>query len=227
MSDHCIQLMMLTVQGLGVVGLGIYCFETYKIRKASQDQVIASQKLIKASLDQVEGSLKPCIAFAARLRDGADAILEMHGAVGNLIVQPDQGSYVIHNIGNGAALNLRYFFTRPDVAEPDWRYLPAVLATGRATLVESLGLYNAEHVATFEYESLAGENTAPRSTSTTTSSPALILRKSVLRRWPAELIAWGESRTVSSQFWTFKKHGWAGPPGSQRGGLAHLSNRPN
>src|SRR5260370_10764428 len=98
MSDHCIQLMMLVVQTLGVIGLAIYCIETYRIRKASQDQVSASQELIKAALDQVEGSLKPCIAFAARLRDGADAILEMHGAVGNLIVQPDQGSYLIHNI---------------------------------------------------------------------------------------------------------------------------------
>jgi hypothetical protein len=156
MSDHRIQFMMLVVQTLGVIGLAIYCIETYKIRKASQDQVAASQELIQAAMDQVEGSLKPCIAFAARLREGADAILEMHGAVGNLIVQPDQGSYVIHNIGNGAALNLRYFITRPNVAEPDWRYLPAVLATGRVTLVETLGGYNAEHEATFEYESIGG-----------------------------------------------------------------------
>jgi len=156
MSDHCIQLTMLIVQMLAVIGLAIYCVETYRIRKASQDQVTASQKLIQAAMDQVEGSLKPCIAFVARLRDAADAILEMHGAVGNLIVDPDQGSYVIHNIGNGAALNLRYFFTRPNVAEPDWRYLQAVLVAQRATLVETLGGYNAEHVATFEYESIGG-----------------------------------------------------------------------
>ncbi len=157
MSDHCIQLLMLIVQALGVIGLAIYCIETYRIRKASQDQVTASQELIKASIDQVEGSLKPCIAFAARLREDADAILEMHGAVGNLIVDPDQGSYRIHNIGNGAALNIRYFITRaPDAAQPNWRYLPAILATGRATLVETLAGYNAEHVATFEYESIGG-----------------------------------------------------------------------
>lgn len=163
MSDHHIQLTMLIVQTLGVIGLVVYCVETYKIRKASQDQVRTSQKLIKASLDQVEGSLKPCIAFDAQLRDGADAILRMHGAVGNLIVEADGGNYVIRNIGNGPALNLKYFFTRPNAAQPDgpvaerdWRYLPAVLATQRATLVESLGYFNAVHVATFEYKSIGG-----------------------------------------------------------------------
>jgi hypothetical protein len=147
---------MLIVQTLGVIGLAVYCIETYRIRKASQDQVTASQKIIRAAVDQVEGLSKPCIAFSARLRDASDAILEMHGAVGNLVVNPDGGSYVIHNIGNGPALNLRYFFTRPGLAEPDWRYLPAVLATARVTLIASLGLYHAEHVATFEYESIGG-----------------------------------------------------------------------
>jgi hypothetical protein len=155
MSDHCIQLLMLIVQTLGVIGLGIYCFETYKIRKASQDQVAASQRIIQAAMEQVEGLSKPCIAFSAQLRDGADAILQMHGAVGNLIVLPDGGSYQIQNIGNGPALNLKYFFAR-DNDERDWRYLPAVLVTQRATLVETLGGYNAEHVATFEYESIGG-----------------------------------------------------------------------
>jgi hypothetical protein len=155
MSDHHIQLMMLIVQTAGVIGLAIYCFETYRIRKTSQDQVTASQRVVQAAMDQVEGSLKPCIAFAARRRQGEEAILEMDGAVGNQIAQPDEGKYVIDNIGNGAALNLRYFFTRPNVAQP-WRYLPVVLAAGHATLVETLNLYNAEHVATFEYESIGG-----------------------------------------------------------------------
>jgi hypothetical protein len=158
MSDHHIQLMMLVVQTLGVLGLAIYCIETYKIRRASQDQVTASQRIIQAAMDQVEGLSKPCIAFSAQLRERADAILQRDGAVGNLIVLDDRGSYVIHNIGNGPALNLEYFFTRgdPNPAELDWRYLPAVLATARVSLVESLGLFNSEHVATFEYQSIGG-----------------------------------------------------------------------
>ena len=155
MSDH-IQIAMLAVQALGVVGLFVYCIETYRMRKAAQDQVAASQSLIKAAMDQVEGSLKPCIAFAAHLRDANDVIWERHEAVGNLIVLPDQGSFMIQNIGNGAALNLRYFITRANIAEPGWRYLPTVLAAQRATLIETLGGYNEENVATFEYESIGG-----------------------------------------------------------------------
>jgi hypothetical protein len=158
MSDHHIQLMMLIVQTVGVIGLAIYCFETYRIRKASQDQVTASQRIIQAAMDQVEGLSKPCIAFSAQLRERADAILQRDGAVGSLIVLDDGGSYLIHNIGNGPALNLKYFFTRvgPPPVELDWRYLPAVLTAQRATLVESLNHFNDEHVATFEYESIGG-----------------------------------------------------------------------
>ena len=107
MSDHHIQLAMLMVQALALVGLFLYCAETYKMRKASQE-------LLQASMDQVEGLSKPCITFRAELREGADAILEIHGAKGNLVARPDGGSYVIHNLGNGMALNLPYYFTRND-----------------------------------------------------------------------------------------------------------------
>jgi hypothetical protein len=159
MSDHQIQILMLVVQTVALIGLLIYCAETFKIRKASQDQVEVSQRLFKSSMDQVEALSRPCITFLAELRDGADAILEMHGAAGSLIARPDQGSYVIHNIGNGLALNLKYYITRgiPEFDHPNIRtvrYMPAIPATARVTLVETLGNYNAEHDATFEYESI-------------------------------------------------------------------------
>src|SRR4051812_45534443 len=47
----CIQLIALAVQTLALIGLGIYCLETYKIRKAS--------------IDQNESQAKPCITFWA------------------------------------------------------------------------------------------------------------------------------------------------------------------
>jgi hypothetical protein len=148
MSDHCIQLLALAVQTLALIGLGIYCIETYKIRKAS--------------IGQIESQANPCITFWAQLRDGADAILAMHGATGNLVAQPDGGSYVIQNLGNGLALNLRYRITRNipelEVNQREWRYIPTIAATARATLVETLGGYNMEHEATFEYESIGGRN---------------------------------------------------------------------
>jgi hypothetical protein len=95
------------------------------------------------------------------LRDGADAILEMHGATGNLVARPDGGSYVIHNVGNGLALNLRYYITRNDPqldapANRRWRYIPTVPATAHVALVETVGGYGGEHEATFEYQSIGG-----------------------------------------------------------------------
>ena len=103
---------MLSVQILTLIGLAWYAIETMKIRTAAQQQVKASLDLIKAATDQVEGMSKPCLTLWGEVREGADAILEMHGAVGNIVARPDGGSYVALNIGNGVALNVQYSFTR-------------------------------------------------------------------------------------------------------------------
>ncbi len=157
--NDCIQASMLGVQVVGLIGLFWYVTETMKIRKAAQQQLATSFDLIKAATNQVEGMSKPCLTLWGDLRDGADAILEMHGAAGNVVARPDQGSYVVQNIGNGVALNVRYHFTRsndnPDHSR-DQRYVPNILATARVTLVETLGGYNAEHEVTFDYESIGG-----------------------------------------------------------------------
>jgi hypothetical protein len=158
MSD-CIQASMLCIQILALVGLTWYAIETMKIRKAAQRQVETSLDLIKAATAQVEGMSKPCLTFWGDLRDGAGAILEMHGAVGNVVARADQGNYVVQNIGNGVALNVRYQFTRPNDNRErprDTRYVPNIFSTARVTLVETLGGYDAEHEVTFDYESIGG-----------------------------------------------------------------------
>jgi hypothetical protein len=151
----------IAVQVLALIGLFAYCYETYKIRKASQAQVEASQKLLQSSLNQIEGMSKPCITIWTQLRDDQDVILEVDGAVGSLIARPNEGSYVIHNIGNGAALNLRYSITRGDPAvdvpgRRTKRYMPAILAAAKVSLVETLALHDKNHEAIFEYESVGG-----------------------------------------------------------------------
>lgn len=161
MSEHSIQLLTLVLQVVAVIGLFVYCIETYKIRSASQNQVRVSQRLLQSSLDQIEGMSKPCVTFWAELREGQDVILEMHGAAGNLVARPDAGSYVIQNIGNGVALNLRYYIARgnPEFDAPERRrrrYIPALQASAKVALVETVGHYNAEHEATFAYESIGG-----------------------------------------------------------------------
>jgi len=127
--------------------------ETMKIRRAAQEQVASSLDLIKAATAQVEGLSKPCLTFLGELRDASDAILEKHGAAGNVITEDDHGCYVVQNIGNGVALNVRYHFTgRP----PDPRYVPNIMPAIKVTLVEKLGAYNDEHKVTFDYESIGG-----------------------------------------------------------------------
>jgi len=149
--NDCIQVATLCIQVLALIGLIWYVIETSKIRQASERQIAISQ-------DQVEGMSKPCLTLWGGLRDAADAILQMHGAVGNIVAAADQGSYVVQNIGNGVALNVRYHFTRPNQGERELRYLPHLAPDARATLVETLGGYNAEHEATFDYESISGRH---------------------------------------------------------------------
>ena len=157
--SNCIQISTLCIQVLALIGLFWYVIETMKIRTAAQSQLQTSLDLIKAATDQVEGMSKPCLTLWGELRDGADAILNMDGAVGNIIAAADHGNYVVLNIGNGVSLNVRYRFTRPndDPAHPrELRYIPNLLATTKATLVETIGGYNAEHEVTFNYESIGG-----------------------------------------------------------------------
>ncbi len=79
-------------------------------------------------------------------------------AVGNIVARPDEGNYVVQNIGDGIALNLRYRFSRGNERElREMRYVPAVGQGARVRLVEPLGAYNAEHRVIFEYESVSGK----------------------------------------------------------------------
>jgi hypothetical protein len=102
---------------------------------------------------------KPCLTFWGELRDGIDAVLEMHNAAGTVVAASDQGSYLIQNIGNGVAINVRYHFTSPS-DKPDRKdemlYIPNVLPTGRVTLIERLNSFDEEHEVTFNYESIGG-----------------------------------------------------------------------
>lgn len=138
---------MFVVQAAALVGLIIYAIETYRMRRASQGTL--------------EAMAKPCITFWAELRNPEDVILDMDGATGNLVARPDGGSYVIHNLGNGLALNLRYYITRnnPELDAPAnrrWRYIPTIPTGAKVTLVETVGGFGAQHEATFEYESIGG-----------------------------------------------------------------------
>ena len=145
---------MLLVQALGLVGLGWYALETYRLRKVSQRQVEISQDLINAAMAQVEGLSKPCLTLSSELRDDADTVGEIY-AVGSLIARGNQGSFVVQNIGNGVALNVSYRMEQLEGTLPEaTRYLPYVLTTRNPTMVETLNQYNRAVRVVFEYESI-------------------------------------------------------------------------
>src|SRR6266516_4883922 len=63
---------------------------------------------LEASLEQVEAGHKPFVAFSTAPRDAGDAVLDMGGAVGGMIVRCPGGNVEIGNIGYGPAINVRY-----------------------------------------------------------------------------------------------------------------------
>ena len=158
MSDQNIQMSMLLVQAAALLGLLWYCVETRSLRKASQQQVTASQDLIKAAMEQVEGLSKPCLTFASELRDLSDVILESNRAIGTTQAAFDGGNYMAQNIGNGIALNISYHFVKdeadgtPQRKKP--RYIQNLLATQRVTIPESKNLFRDPWTVVFEYESI-------------------------------------------------------------------------
>jgi hypothetical protein len=82
---------------LQCVALGVlvwYALETLRIRKASQEQAEAVQR--------------PCLTLATAARGYEDAVLEMGGAVGGMIVAAREGNVALWNVGSGPAINARY-----------------------------------------------------------------------------------------------------------------------
>lgn len=84
---------------LQCVALGVlvwYALETLRIRKASQEQAEAVQR--------------PCLTLATAARGYEDAVLDMGGAVGGMIVGSHEGNVALWNVGSGPAINARYRF---------------------------------------------------------------------------------------------------------------------
>jgi hypothetical protein len=81
-----------------LLGLGWYVIETYKLRKAAQDQLEASQR--------------PCLVVAGMMRAANEAIMRPGSPL--LVVAPFNGSVALMNIGPGPAFNAIYHLTSPD-----------------------------------------------------------------------------------------------------------------
>ena|ERR1700723_874952 len=93
-TSDWISVIGLVIQVLLFGGLVWYCIETRRIRITSTAQL--------------EALRTPCVTFFATPRDGADAVLEMDGARGAMVLDFIEGDAVFINIGNGPALNIEY-----------------------------------------------------------------------------------------------------------------------
>ncbi len=161
MSDRAIQLGMLAVQILALIGLTIlYVWETWKLRKTSQEQVRISNDLIRAAMDQVEGLSKPCLTLWSELRDQKEAIMELGGVRGSTKAKDDHGDFVVQNIGNGFAANITYRFTEvepsPNARKHHIRYIQNINAGQSMTMIEPVSAYAGLWNLTLHYESIGG-----------------------------------------------------------------------
>lgn len=109
------------IAALGVIGLAYYCIETRRIRIAANAQL--------------EALHTPCLTFAAMPRDANGAILDRDGARGMMILNFDEGDAMLHNIGNGPAVNIEYALTPLDGGIPRMDgYVSSIPPQARATL---------------------------------------------------------------------------------------------
>ncbi len=146
MSDHQIQFGILIVGVLTLIALVWYAIETWKLRKAAEEQL--------------EALAKPCLTLAAKLRKATDAILSLDLAVGNTILQDDEGSFVLQNVGNGVALNIRYTIEQREPAKrksADRSYLQNAMPGQRIAMPEPVNAYSGECELHFYFESIRGK----------------------------------------------------------------------
>jgi hypothetical protein len=147
MSDHQIQLALMVVNSMTLIALVLYTVETTRLRIAARDQV--------------EAMSKPCLTIFAKLRDPADALLEMHGAVGGTVVCDNDGNFVVQNIGTGVALNVRYHFENldsPGGRAIDENYFVNVLQGQKVRMPEPVNasMFSGNCRAVFRFESMGG-----------------------------------------------------------------------
>jgi hypothetical protein len=145
-TDHDIQFVLMLVNSATLITLIWYAFETMRLRRVAQDQL--------------EALSKPCLTLWAELRDRADAIVSSNQAVGTTVVRAHDASFVVQNVGNGPALNVRYRFRPLDVQgrkpRPEPSYLQMVIAGEKVPLPEPVTSYIGKWELVFRFESFGG-----------------------------------------------------------------------
>ena len=141
------QLALTAVNTATLLALLWYSFETRRLRIIAQDQL--------------EALAKPCLTLWADLRNQTDAILSMDQAVGNTVIRTNDANFVVQNIGNGAALNIRYVFKALDAdsrcPKDSPSYIQALLAGQKAALPEPINAFAGNYQLILRFEGFGGK----------------------------------------------------------------------
>lgn len=97
MSQGTYNLLYLVVQSLLLLVVLWYTKETYGLRKQTERQV--------------EALHKPFLTLLSTARTFEDAVLDMGGIEGDMVVQTPGGNVTVRNVGTGPAVNVNYKFT--------------------------------------------------------------------------------------------------------------------
>jgi hypothetical protein len=123
-------------------------------------QLTVSQKQVEASLEQVEASHKPFVTFSTERRNPEDAVLDMGGAVGGMVVRCPGGDAELGNVGSDPAINVRYRATHnveEATDEGPSGYLAGILPGEKFITPIPRGILQAaKWEVVFSYESLSG-----------------------------------------------------------------------
>lgn len=162
MTPDQIQQGTFVVQVVALIGLIIYVVYTAILANAARNQITLSRDLLKAAMDQAEGASKPCVVLASRTRDREEALNEIGGAKGSLVVDASEdGLFLVENIGNGVALNVTFKFDPIDPPhgknmKGNDGYVQNLPAGQKALLHPPVSMAKFVWEVTLEFDSLSG-----------------------------------------------------------------------
>jgi len=115
---------------------------------------------VRATIEQAEAMQKPCVVLHSMLRDAREAVLNMGGIRGDLILGAVEGQVALENIGTGPAVNIAYVFEKVQDAKNlpvrSEGSIPTLSPKQRLAAHVSRGIFSAHSFdCTITYESLS------------------------------------------------------------------------
>ena len=162
------EFMAIWLEGIALVAIFVLDWKERRDQREDREQqhketlaqLKVSQKQVEASLEQVEASHKPFVTFSTERRNPEDALLNVGGAVGGMVVRCPGGDAELGNVGSGPAINVRYRATHnieEAAEEGPSGYLAGIVPGEKFPTPIPRGILQAaKWEIVFTYESLSG-----------------------------------------------------------------------